>query len=164
MGRLGLGALVFADLVAVLQGLRMLRVLPERVASHFNAAGLANGWMPRETFVYFNLGIVGLMSALFLGLGWAISRLPVSLINLPNKDHWLGPEQRDETLAWLASWGHWMGAQTVFLLVALMAVTVRINLGEPELAGRWFPALLGVFLAAALGQLVRLVLRFRLPD
>jgi hypothetical protein len=39
--------------------------LPARMASHFDAAGKANGWMPREVSLYYTLGFVLFMAAVF---------------------------------------------------------------------------------------------------
>ena len=39
--------------------------LPSRMASHFDAAGHANGWMPRENTFYFTVGFVALLAAVF---------------------------------------------------------------------------------------------------
>jgi hypothetical protein len=161
MGRAGLGALFGADVVAGLQCLRLLRVLPERVASHFNAAGVANGWMSRDGFVGFDAGVVALLSAVFLTLGFVTSRRPVSLINLPNKDHWLAPERKAETLGWLSGLGYWMGAQAVLFIVAVMHVVADVNLGASGEAGRWLPLMVVAFVAATLIEVVWLVLRFR---
>ena len=39
--------------------------LPARVATHFDAAGHANGWMPRETSLVFTLGFLAFLLAVF---------------------------------------------------------------------------------------------------
>lgn len=46
--------------------------LPLRMATHFNAAGQPNGWMPRETSLYFALGLTAFLSVLFTGLAIVI--------------------------------------------------------------------------------------------
>jgi hypothetical protein len=39
--------------------------LPLRMASHFDAAGRANGWMPRDVALYFDLGLMAFLAILF---------------------------------------------------------------------------------------------------
>lgn len=39
--------------------------LPARMATHFNASGQANGWMPRETALYFGLGFTAFVLLIF---------------------------------------------------------------------------------------------------
>ncbi len=65
--------------------------LPERIASHFNGAGVPNGWMTKDQFFTLNAFLVGM--AVFTGLfpPFMIAKVDPSLINLPNKDYWLAP-------------------------------------------------------------------------
>jgi hypothetical protein len=90
--------------------------LPAVVASHFSAGGVADGFMPRDMYVLF-------MGAVSLGLPLAIGallsqmhRLPVSLINIPNRAYWLAPERADASRQYLARHGNVFMA----LLVAFM--------------------------------------------
>src|SRR5258707_1034901 len=51
-------------LAPVVIGLRYRQVwdrLPPRMASHFDAVGRANGWLPREVSLYFTLGFLALL-------------------------------------------------------------------------------------------------------
>jgi hypothetical protein len=60
-----------------LLALRTYRVwdrLPARMATHFDAAGHANGWMSRESSLTFNLGFMALMLAIFSIVLWASHR------------------------------------------------------------------------------------------
>ena len=55
-------------LAPVAMGIRYAQVwneLPQRMASHFDAAGRANGWMPRDTALYFDLGLLVFLAAVF---------------------------------------------------------------------------------------------------
>src|SRR5690349_15210597 len=72
--------------------------LPERVATHFGANGLPNGWMSREVFPRAMVAVVLVPVALVQGIGLFLGRLPASLINLLNRDYWLAPERRANTL------------------------------------------------------------------
>jgi hypothetical protein len=42
--------------------------LPVRMATHFDAAGRANGWMPREESFHFSVGFVALLVLIFFGV------------------------------------------------------------------------------------------------
>ncbi len=48
--------------------------LPASMATHFNAAGQANGWMPRDIALKFGLGIMAFLLAIFTPLLWFMSR------------------------------------------------------------------------------------------
>jgi uncharacterized membrane protein len=102
--------------------------LPERLASHFDGAGNPNGYMSKTTFFGFHLAAIGVLTAVFLLLPALLRYVPSSLINLPNKDYWLAPERRKETLAHLSGRLTGFGAVTLALLAIVMELVIRANL------------------------------------
>ncbi|GEP45384.1 hypothetical protein BGE01nite_46750 [Brevifollis gellanilyticus] len=75
--------------------------LPERVAIHFGANGQANGWSTRTEHCLW-LGAAPILVVAFLGLVlWLASAFPQTL-NLPNRDYWMAPERKRDTLFILA--------------------------------------------------------------
>src|SRR5687768_10431534 len=83
--------------------------LPARVATHFDFQGHPNGWMSRSghlTFMWILGTILPLLPVVILYL---TRSLPPGLINVPNRDYWLAPERRQETLAYLMRLGIWAG-------------------------------------------------------
>ena len=135
------------------------QVLPPRVASHFDAAGVANGWMERDAFVMVYAGVIALMTVMFLGIG-LMERLPDSAINLPNKPYWLDPSRRAATFAWMRGWSSLFGAGTLALMVGIMQLAANVNLGEAETLGDRAWVLLGGFVAFAVALSVLMILRF----
>jgi hypothetical protein len=136
------GFLVFVGLSAL--------HLPERVASHFDTAGTANGWMRQSTYVRF-IAAFGLCFPLFwaLGLPLLLRFTPVSLWNLPHRGYWLAPERRSATEAYLAGQFRWFACLTVGFTTGVHASVVLANTATPpHLAGPAFGAVTGVFLAA----------------
>jgi hypothetical protein len=136
--------------------------LPVRVASHFGASGLANGFMTREVYLAFTIGLVVVAPAL-VGLGIALSlKYFPQFINLPNRDYWLAPEQRDETTAFLTAHAAWLAALLALLALGVHLLVVRANLSvPPRLETGPFLAMLLAFafvMAAWIGALAR---RFR---
>lgn len=91
-------AILLLLVLAFLQYAYFAPLLPERVASHFDAAGQADGWSSKTAFFVFNLAFVAGMALLFLGLTAWQGRIPSAWINLPHKDYWLAPERRAATL------------------------------------------------------------------
>ena len=101
-GRLWNALLLAAPLVVVGVQIALYRpLLPDQVPSHFDLAGNADDWSDRDTFLLLYSGLVVGMTAMFAFLIWVIPRTPRDLINLPNRDHWLAEERRDETFAFL---------------------------------------------------------------
>jgi hypothetical protein len=131
MGRnkLPAAALLTALVLCLAQAAFYFRRLPHLAVSHFNAQGMPDGFMDRSFLVGLYVGVELLIAAAFLLPGFAFSRVPASLLNLPNKDHWMTPERREETLDWVSGGMMWMGTATLILLFDIFGQMLAVNLG-----------------------------------
>jgi hypothetical protein len=136
--------------------------LPERVASHFGGDGYADGYMTRDGYRQFMLFFVVVFPLVLTGLiGWLPRRFPRA-INIPNRDYWLAPSRREESLAFLARHALWFGCMLVVFLAGVHWLVVRANtVNPPRLANGPFLAMLVVFLAFMGVWTVALLRRFR---
>jgi serine/threonine-protein kinase len=136
--------------------------LPEQVASHFDAAGAANGHMPRSAYLVIML-VVGIgLPALATGISWITLDRPNARINLPNRDFWLAPERRAATISRLRGGILRFSAMLVTFLCYAHFLVVRANLAQPaRLAQDWFVGGLVVFLVAMAGYSLAFIRRFR---
>ena len=126
------GSLFFAILAAaLLQGLRDFPRLPERMASHFAASGMPNGWMDKRQF--FLLYAVVILAAFFVEfrLARSVAGNSGSKLNLPNKDYWLAPERRAGTFAYIEQFFAWFGCALLLLAVFAMGLAMRANFSDP---------------------------------
>jgi hypothetical protein len=139
--------------------------LPERVPTHFDAAGRADGWSTRTGFALELGGLSLFLCGLFGALGALVARLPTSLVNLPNRDYWLAPERRAESLRAIRDRLHSLGAATEVLVLGLVLYCVRASRSEEAQTGpdptTWV-LLLG-YLAFVAGWIVSLHRRFAKP-
>jgi uncharacterized membrane protein len=124
---------VFLAIVAagILQCLHDFPLLPERMASHFGASGHANGWMMKSQFL--SVYVVVIIPAVILEF-WIprkIGRTRDNRLNLPNKDHWLAPERRAETVAYFETFFAWYGCVFLVLEVFAMGLCMRANFHNP---------------------------------
>jgi uncharacterized membrane protein len=121
---------VFLALVvaAIAQALWQHDRLPARVATHFDVAGRANGWMPRTGQTAWHIGMVLFLAGLLEGLAWLSPRLPHQYLNLPHRDYWLAPERRAGTQAWLAGLARLLGCGLMLFFLALFHLVYRANL------------------------------------
>jgi uncharacterized membrane protein len=137
--------------------------LPARMASHFAASGRPDGWMSRSGFWTFTALVEGGVILVLLLIPIALRRVPDSLINLPNRDHWLAEGRRDQAITRLAVWMSWFAVAMSGLLVAVNELVIRANLARAPLAERWFWVALVSFLGFVAAWVVGLYRAFRLP-
>jgi uncharacterized membrane protein len=128
--------------------------LPPRVASHFNARGQPDGYMPREAFVT-DLALLGGGFIVLLLLTPALLRLlPDRLINMPHRDYWLAPERRHTSFGYIAIWFGWCAIATGLLLVAMLDLTLRANIRGTGLNAIAASIGLGLYVVSILTSLV----------
>lgn len=136
--------------------------LPDRVASHFAANGLANGYMSRDgyrTFIVvfaiavplFVVAVVGLLPRAFPGA-----------VNIPDRDYWLAPERRENTLGYLFGWACSFGSLLALFIAAVHAAVLVANSFEPpRLPGMLFVIDLVAFGAGIVVWVAAITFHFR---
>ncbi|MBD3183215.1 DUF1648 domain-containing protein [Candidatus Poribacteria bacterium] len=94
---------IFTLIIIVWQALWSYYILPERMVSHFDESGNPDGWSSKSSFM-----LLWYITILILQLVWLIplllmrlslKKLPVWMINVPNKDYWFSNEERKEECA-----------------------------------------------------------------
>lgn len=140
------------------------RALPPKVASHFGPDGSANGYMWSRTYVHFMLAFVVLLPLFFNLVASAVARLPVTMINVPNRDYWLAPERRGLMADRLRRQMQMFSVMLVVFLCFVHWEVLRANrLVPPMLDNRRFMLGMGLFMAALIAWIVSLRRQFRLP-
>jgi uncharacterized membrane protein len=106
-------------------------LLPDRLASHFNAYGAPNGWMAKQAFfiVYAVMILVAAIPEFFVP--YSIARTPNARVNLPNKDYWLAPAQRAGTMEYFEKSFAWFGCALLLLEVCAMGLAIQANFNSP---------------------------------
>lgn len=136
--------------------------LPGEVASHFEADGYANGFTTRGAYVIMMLLlVVGAPALMVVVMHFALGRANAR-INLPNREYWLTPERRADTVSYLR--GH-MGVFAAVLMTFLCYMhwlVVRANeVRPPRLPSTWVNAGLAVFIIFTVLWTRTLLRRFR---
>jgi uncharacterized membrane protein len=137
--------------------------LPERVASHFGPNGVADGWMPKEAFAIFYVALMAFMAAIFGGISALLRHTPNDLINLPNKEYWLAPERREETIRGITESMASFGVATTVLLIAVMQSVILANINGTIRLGNVVGYYLVAYLAYTLIWTVNLIRRYSVP-
>ena len=134
--------------------------LPARVASHFNANGVANGWMSRDGYVWFMVGVGTLVSLTMLTAFGSVRYLPSALVNIPRRDYWLAPERRDATARTLMRSGLLMVGLTSLFFLAIHLLIVAANQSQPPKFSSAAWAVLAAFLLTTGALTLQLYRRF----
>lgn len=154
-------------LVLLLVGLAQLALhiqwLPEKVASHFNGAGEADGDMSRTSYALMNLAMIVGMPILLLGAAKLSHVLPESMINMPNKEYWLHPDRKAGSLKILDLSLAWITAATQLFLMSIAQLVFWANVQNQNLAMVPFAVAMGLYLLIILGICVYIFAKFRLP-
>ena len=139
--------------------------LPERVASHFGADGRPNGWQSKSMFTTFFYGAMGIAAVVGFLVPLLLGALSPTMINLPNKDYWLAPERRENSVHFLQDQMTWFGCAVLLLLCFAMYSAIQANLTpNPTMDPTTFFIALGAFVAFAIYSAVRMFSRFAKPQ
>ncbi|MBI2375389.1 MAG: DUF1648 domain-containing protein [Deltaproteobacteria bacterium] len=158
--RLVLGLLAAAGMVQFLTGFSSM---PETMATHFGPSGAADGFAPKSAWPFVQAIMLGLPLLIGLGTPELVGRIPVELVNLPNKEYWLAPERRATTLDAFREELAWFGS---FMLAFMLWVTHLVfdaNRRHGPLSNSGMIMGLLVMLAVTIVWCVRFFRRFRLP-
>ncbi|MEA3209942.1 MAG: hypothetical protein QOE70_2999 [Chthoniobacter sp.] len=138
--------------------------LPERVATHFGLHGEPNGWMSRGGYVQFTIAF-GLGLPGFLLLIFALIRAANGKgLNIPNREHWLAPERREETLSFMGRHGAWLACLMVGFFAGLHHLIIVANVSSPpSLPNAQLGLMVSAFLGAVAIWVVVLYRRFSRP-
>jgi uncharacterized membrane protein len=150
-------------LLAVVRVAMTWSELPPTMASHFGASGQPDSWQSRDGFFLAFGGLTGFTMLVLLTVPLWLRGLPTNLINLPNRDYWLVPERKDETLARMGGFMNWMAFMTCALMVVVLELVMQANIERRGLAnGPFLIAMVAYFVGVGV-WLVALYRAFRLP-
>ena len=131
MARLSLLLLPALLLVCAFFTLNSVGDLPERVATHINANGVADAWTDRDQYrLFILLLLVGLPSL----LTWLVAALPRYTNGkgqIPNCEYWFAQERRHSTIRFLIGHGCWLGCLTVAVVYGIHISILRANTMTP---------------------------------
>ena len=149
--------------LAVFQLMWQHRQMPDHVASHFNWEGDADGWATKGTHLWMMVLVYGLMAFSFGILPLLISRLPVSLINLPHREYWLAPERVKGTVGLIRDRMANLGVITfLFFMIVNYQVGEANKLTPPKLPAAFIWGLM-LYMVVVIAWSVRFIMDFRKP-
>jgi len=159
--RLPYSIFVFLLFVGLVQANYQAAHLPRVIATHFGQGGMANGWQTKGVSFYTEAVLILLAASIAFGVPRLIEMLPVSLVNLQNKEYWFAPERRADTLAYFRAQFAWFACALLAFLLVVYELVFRANLVFPhQLNTAAFVTVLFTFLAFVVIWAVRLIIHF----
>lgn len=154
-------SLVCVTVFAVVFIVYTTRYLPDTVATHFGAGNQADGSMSRNGYLLFMLAfLIGISAFVSFVVGTLPRKYP-HWTNVPNRDYWLAPARRDESLRYLSAHGKRLGCLIVMMMLGMHYIILKANAAQPPtLPAPAFTAVLFGFALALIWWIVRLYRRF----
>jgi len=138
--------------------------LPDRVATHFGAGGVADGWMTREGYRLYLLAFAIGFTCFIVAMVGVVPRLFPAAVNVPHRAYWLAPERRAAAAAYLLAHACLLGVLIQATIAGAHWLVREANGVSPaRLAAGPFVALLAAFFVLFSAWLVVLFRRFRRP-
>jgi hypothetical protein len=154
--------LLFAGLLslAIVQLALTMASMPPVVASHFGPSGAPDGFMPRAAWMVVHGLLLAFPTFLALAVPSIVLRTPVEYVNLPNKDHWLSAEHRDETHELLRGRFAVFGTGILAFLMLVLHLVSEANAARGPLDNTVFLLGLGAFFPFTIVWVTALLRRF----
>ena len=124
---------------------------PENIASHFNAAGVPDGFMSQKSYLISMLVFVIGIPAVVVGGSSVALRSAQGSINIPNKNYWLAPARKQETIEFLNGHMAWFGSIFALFLSYVHWLLIKANSVQPAQLSKYHLFLgIGVLLVSIL--------------
>lgn len=139
-------------------------LLPQKMATHFDASGKPNGWSDKSTFFLLWLGILaGVLGILGVISIW-LDKMPVALFNLPNKEYWFAEERRAGTFGLIRKYMNLINLSTAIFLLLMLHLTILANLKPKPALGSEFWLIFIVYFIGVVGLSLYILMYFsRIP-
>ena len=108
-----------------------LRRLPPVVASHFDAAGVPNGWSGRPAYALLLVGIGVLLPLGIAVLIGALTRRGPARLNIPAREYWTRPEHGREAVRRVRAYVWWLGCIMAAAALLIHALVVAAHAHQP---------------------------------
>lgn len=162
--RFGKTFYIIVILICVFEVVRIWNITPQQMAAHFNVQGNPDHFVSKAEFFGFQLQTMLIVVGTSLVPQLLLFILPVSFINMPNRDYWLSPERRDSTVDRLSSFAAAMFGIILLVIQVGFEISAYANLQMPILFNA--KLMLMVMIASFVligGMLLQLTVSFRLP-
>ncbi len=134
---------LFTLVLAVGMPLVNYSTLPDRMASHFEFSGKANGYSSKDSFYLMWFIQIAILNVMVPGVGWLVRKVPPGMVNIPHREYWLAtPERRRECGSKSTGLLAVIMSCVNLFLVGLFQSVLDVNSGQSPALPFWLPLLL----------------------
>ena len=106
--------------------------LPARVATRYDVWGQPETTLPKAAFAAFYLGVTAFFAVYGIVARYYAHKLPDRYLKIiPSHAHWLTPEHRPATIAWVSGALVWVAVLTLALFAGTFTLIMLSNTGQP---------------------------------
>jgi uncharacterized membrane protein len=137
------------------------QLLPDRVASHFGITMAANCFVAKSQYFKSLLSVFIIMNAVFIALIALFPRTPSGLINTPNRQFWMLPENRPEFDKIFLARLYGLLTAINLIFTVLSYYVFKANMSTPVVLSSHFHIVMIGFLIIVAAGIVQLGVRLR---
>ena len=129
--------------------------LPPVVASHFDGAGIPNGWSSRPAYALLLVAIGVLLPLGMAGLIGGLTRSGPARLNIPARDYWSRPEHSPEAVRRVRAYMWWLGCVMAGAALLIHGLVLAAHAHQPpRLSSGAFLFVFGAVLLGIVGWTV----------
>ena len=102
--------------------------MPDKVASHFNLEGEADGWMEKDLNLILSCLVIVFTTSIFLGIPYLIKHTSGKLLSIPKKEYWLNPNNKERLIEIILKYLYAIGLAMNLLLIYTFYQIYRFNI------------------------------------
>lgn len=139
-------------------------VLPDPIATSFDLQGKPAGWMIVQKAFTIYIALLAAVSISFVAAGLLARKMPRVFVLIPNRDYWLSPERRGETIRYMKEFYLWTGAFPALFIAGTAEFIFSANMKiSPQIDPQVFPLLAGMLSLGLLVVVLAIFWRFKKP-
>ncbi len=151
-------------LICTFEIVRLWNITPPQMAAHFNIQGNPDRFVSKPEFFWYQIQTMLVVIAISIPLQVLFLILPVNLINMPQRDYWLAPERRAETVDRLSSFAAMLFGIVLLTVQAAFELSAYANLQTPIFFhAQWMSVFMILSFGVIVLMLLQLAISFRRP-
>ena len=156
---------VIVILICVFEIARLWNITPEQMAAHFDIQGNPDRFVSKAEFFWYQIQTILVVAGASLLPQILLLVVPVNLINMPNREYWLSPARRNETVGRLSSFLALMFGVILLAVQAGFEISAYANLRTPILFNAQLMLMVMIVSFVTIGlMLFQLIFSFRLSS